>query len=139
MRCATEPARGLSTLRHARRNGAAGLKQFALGRALSLFAQASRGKAQRAGLVTPSHFLGVTETGFLDTEQVSRILNNLPEGFSELMSHPGYVDEALKRTPTRLFDQRERELRAFVDPAVNDLIIQNGIQLITYAELNEAK
>ncbi len=138
IRCAVEPSNALAVLKHARRNGKGGIKQYGLGRALSFFALRSRGKAKRAGLLTPRYFLGIAQTGFLDISELSRILNNLPEGLSELMSHPGYVDEALARTPTRLLGQRQRELEALTDPTVKDLIAQNDIQLISYRELSEA-
>jgi len=138
IRCAVEPSNALAVLKHARRNGKSGIKQYGLGRALSFFALRSRGKAKRAGLLTPRYFLGIAQTGFLDISELSRILNNLPEGLSELMSHPGYVDEALARTPTRLLGQRQRELEALTDPTVKDLIARNDIQLISYRELSEA-
>jgi len=54
------------------------------------------------------------------------------------MSHPGYADEALARTPTRLLEQRQQELQALTDPKVKDLIARNNIQLISYRELSEA-
>ena len=92
---------------------------------------------KRAGLFTPGYFQGITQTGFLDMAELSRILNNLPDGTTELMSHPGYADEALARTPTRLLKQREEELHLLVDPRLKDLIARNGIQLISYRELSE--
>ena len=135
IRCAVEPSNAFTLLKHARHNGTGRIKQYGLGRALSLFALRSRGKAARAGLFTPRYFLGIAQTGFLDISELSRILNNLPEGTSELMSHPGYVDEALYRTPTRLFAQRECELEALVDPTIKKLIAQNKIHLISYRDL----
>ena len=138
IRCAVEPSGAFAVLKHARRNGKGGIKQYGLARALSLFALRSRGKAKRAGLLTPQHFLGIAQTGFLDISELSRILKSLPEGTSELMSHPGYVDEELARTPTRLLEQRQRELEALTDTSVKDLIAQNQIQLISYGELSEA-
>lgn len=138
IRCAIEPAANLGLIKRARRGGAKGLKQYGLGRALSLFARSSRRKAKGAGLQTPQYFLGVTQTGFLDIREVNRILNTLPQGTSELMSHPGYVDGALSRTPTRLLSQRETELLALTDQTVKHSIVQNQIQLISYRELSEA-
>src|ERR1051326_2832164 len=137
IRCAVEPAGIVAAVKQVRRRGAGGVKQFGLGRALSLFAARSRGKARRAGLLTPQYFLGISQTGFLDILELSRILNNLPSGTSELMSHPGYVDEALAQTPTRLLEQRQKELAALTDPAVLDLIARNNIQLVSYRELSE--
>jgi len=137
IRCAAEPGGARLLAKEARRTGKSGLKQFALARAFSLLALKARPKVKRAGLFTPEYFQGITQTGFLDIAELSRILNNLPEGTTELMSHPGYADAALARTPTRLLKQREEELHVLVDPGLKDLIARNGIQLISYRELSE--
>jgi len=135
--CAPEPGSARVLAKEARRTGKRGVKQFALARAFSLLAVKERPKVKRAGLFTPGYFQGITQTGFLDMAELSRILNNLPDGTTELMSHPGYADEALARTPTRLLKQREEELHLLVDPRLKDLIARNGIQLISYRELSE--
>ena len=120
-----------------RANGDGALKQFAIGRGLSLLASRMKTKAKRAGLKTPGHFFGIAQTGFLDTGTLNTVLSSLPEGTSELMCHPGYVDDALRRTPTRLLQQRETELQALVEPGTRDLISRYNIELITYRELIE--
>jgi hopanoid biosynthesis associated protein HpnK len=138
VRCATE--RVPEPLALWRRNRASGdrlLKQFAIGRGLSLMVSRMRAKAKRAGLKTPRHFFGIAQTGFLDTATLNTILRSLPEGTSELMCHPGYVDDALERTPTRLLKQRETELQALIEPETRDLMAKYSIELITYRELNE--
>lgn len=137
IRCAAEPGGARMLLQEARRTGKSGVKQFGFARAFSLLALKARPKLKRAGLLTPRYFLGITQTGFLDISELSRILNNLPEGTTELMTHPGYADAALARTPTRLLKQREQELRLLVDPEMKHLITSNAIQLISYRELRE--
>ena len=78
IRCAVEPSNALAVLKHARRNGKGGIKQYGLGRALSFFALRSRGKAKRAGLLTPRYFLGIAQTGTVSgTSRVCQRASNL--------------------------------------------------------------
>lgn len=91
------------------------------------------------GVVCASHFYGLTPTGFLDEEILSHILRRLPEGTSELMCHPGIVDNALRRMPTRLREQREMEYRALTRPAIKLLVQDLGIQLVSYRDLVSSK
>jgi chitin disaccharide deacetylase len=137
IRCAAEPGGPRRLLQEARRTGKSGVKQFGLARAFSLLARKARPKLKRAGLLTPQYFFGITQTGFLDITELTRILNNLGEGTTELMTHPGYADAALAQTPTRLLKQREQELGLLVNPIVKQLIARNDIQLISYRELIE--
>ncbi len=99
----------------------------------------SRRAVRRAGLKAPDCFFGITQTGFLDTVALREILCRLPDGVSEIMCHPGYVDEALRRTPTRLLAQREREAAALTDRGVRDLVAAMNIELIHYGHLAEAQ
>jgi hopanoid biosynthesis associated protein HpnK len=121
-----------------RRHGSASttiVKQYLEARALALAAMNSRERLQRAGLACPKYFYGITQTGFLDGAELDAILRNLPEGTSELMCHPGYVDGALKETRTRLLAQRERELEALTRPEALSLVAALGIELIDYRGL----
>jgi chitin disaccharide deacetylase len=137
IRCAPEPGGPRMLLQEARRTGKSGVKQFGFARAFSLLARKARPKLKRAGLLTPRYFLGITQTGFLDITELTRILNNLGDGTTELMTHPGYADAALAQTPTRLLKQREQELGLLLNPIVKQLIARKDIQLISYRELIE--
>jgi predicted glycoside hydrolase/deacetylase ChbG (UPF0249 family) len=90
---------------------------------------------RRAGVACAEHFYGLTATGFLDEELLREILCHLPDGTSELMCHPGFVDKALRQTPTRLLEQREMEYQALTRPGIKLLATDLGIQLINYGEL----
>ena len=67
-------------------------------------------------------------------EELLNIINNLPDGISEIMCHPGYVDDAFTKESS-YNKQRERELRILTDPSTREAIQANGINLITFAEL----
>jgi predicted glycoside hydrolase/deacetylase ChbG (UPF0249 family) len=51
------------------------------------------------------------------------------------MCHPGFVDKALKQTPTRLLEQREIEYQALSQPGIKLLAKELGVQLINYGDL----
>jgi hopanoid biosynthesis associated protein HpnK len=114
------------------------LKQWAAARALSLLSLRQRKMAIRAGLACPEHFFGVIQTGLLDAPALAEIMSRLPEGVSELMCHPGYVDEALRKTPTRLLQEREMELRSLTAADIKRLLSSIGVQLIGHRDLNGA-
>jgi chitin disaccharide deacetylase len=111
------------------------LKQHLKARAFSALAPTFRTRMQQANVVIPMHFYGFTETGFLDSRRLQEILRKVPEGSSELMCHPGYSDDVLRQTETRLLGQRNTELEALTNPGVRALLEELGIQLITFREL----
>jgi predicted glycoside hydrolase/deacetylase ChbG (UPF0249 family) len=67
-------------------------------------------------------------------ENLLSIIDNAPEGTSELMCHPGRVDEAFARESVYNF-QRERELQILTDPSIKAALEAQAIQLITFADL----
>ena len=67
-------------------------------------------------------------------EMLLNIINNLQDGTTEIMCHPGYVDDAF--THESIYNrQRERELRILTDPSIKEAIQANNIELITFASL----
>jgi chitin disaccharide deacetylase len=121
-----------------RRNGAARyqvIKQYLSGLAVSNAFWMTRRRRGLNGLVTPSWFYGVTQTGFLDADAFADIIRDLPPGVSEVMCHPGYVDADLERTPTRLLSQRERELKVVTRAEARELIAHENVELIGYRDL----
>lgn len=137
VRCPVEPAvSALGPLRSGRRGWPRRAKQYLLGRALSTLAACQARKVKDAGLCRPERFYGLSQTGFLDAAMLEPILRALPEGTSEIMCHPGYVDEALLDTRTRLRFQRETELGALTSPGIRRLVDELGIELISYGKLS---
>ena len=101
-------------------------------RGLRLLAMNAREEARRAGLVTCDFFCGITQTGLLTESGVATLLVNLPPGLTELMTHPGYAGEDLRRTPTRLQDSRQAELAILTAPGIRNLVASQGIRLLHY-------
>jgi chitin disaccharide deacetylase len=113
-------------------------KQYLVGCAVSWLARRFRLKLTQAGLNYPPRFYGLSQTGFLNRMKLEEILRGLPEGVSELMCHPGYADSLLAKTGTRLVAQREIESRALMSARTKELLIAEGIQLVSYGEFTSA-
>ena len=67
-------------------------------------------------------------------ENLLNIIRSVGEGTSEMMCHPGHVDEAFAKESIYNF-QRERELQILTDPEIKQAIESQGIKLITFADL----
>lgn len=113
------------------------LKQGVQARGLKLLARDAREMAGRAGLATTDYFCGIAQTGVLTRKGVERLLESLPEGTTELMCHPGYFDEDLRASPTRLQESRQTELQILTDPGIRKLVATQGIRLISYKLMGE--
>ena len=82
------------------------------------------------GFTTTGGALGVSATGALDTVTLHRLLDRVPVGTWELVTHPGYNDADLARVRTRLRDSREIEREAL--PVLREF---PALHLIPFSEL----
>jgi predicted glycoside hydrolase/deacetylase ChbG (UPF0249 family) len=82
------------------------------------------------GFATTDGALGVLATGTLDSATVSSLLERLPPGTWELVTHPGYYDDDLDLAHTRLLASRETERSA-----LETLRQFPGLELISFADL----
>ena len=108
------------------------LKQGVQARALKLLARDAREMADRAGVATADHFCGIAQTGVLQRDGLAQLLSNLPDGTTELMCHPGYADDELRATSTRLQSSRQTELEILTDTEIRKIVASRGIRLISY-------
>jgi hopanoid biosynthesis associated protein HpnK len=108
------------------------LKQGVQARGLKLLARDAREQAQSTGISAADYFCGIAQTGEMTKEGVARLLRNLPEGTTELMCHPGYLDQALQNTATRLQASRQMEVEILTDLEIRNLVASQGIRLIDY-------
>ncbi len=69
-------------------------------------------RVKAAGLTTTDGAVGVLATGTLDAATIAALVAAMPDGTWELVTHPGYTDEALGRAGTRLIASRAVELAA---------------------------
>jgi predicted glycoside hydrolase/deacetylase ChbG (UPF0249 family) len=87
------------------------------------------------GLRTTDGSLGVSVTGVLDLKLFTAIVESIPEGTWEFVTHPGYNDAALDKVQTRLRQSRERELHLLTSPEARELLKREAIDLVSYREL----
>ena len=67
-------------------------------------------------------------------DKLLSLLSSVGEGTSEIMCHPGYVDDAFANESVYNF-QRDRELKILTDPDIRAAIEAQNIELITFADL----
>ena len=109
--------------------------RYAEVRILRTLASTFRDSARREDLLTPDGTLGIVVTGALDEQLFGGIAAIVPEGTWEFVCHPGYNDDDLKSAKTRLRASRENELRVLTMPKARELLLRQGIDLISYREL----
>lgn len=85
---------------------------------------------EKEGFETTDGAIGVLATGSVNLATMHALISAMPEGTWEFVSHPGYRDEQLARSNTRLLESREIERNALV--AIKDY---RGIDLISFADL----
>lgn len=94
-----------------------------------------RRRLSQSGLRATDHFTGFLLTDTLSVETLSEALGRLPSGSIEFMCHPGYLGDELRRAPSRLKEERVRQLEALTSPAVRARLADLQIQLTNYREL----
>jgi predicted glycoside hydrolase/deacetylase ChbG (UPF0249 family) len=104
-------------------------------RLLQRFRARFREMLAEAEVATPDGCVGIAATGGLNLETFRILLEKLPDGTWEFVSHPGYNDSDLDKVRTRLRNSRDKEMAILTSPEVRDLIQREGIQLISYREL----
>ncbi len=109
--------------------------RYAEVRILRTLAGKFRRTAKQEGFTAPDGTLGVVVTGVLDEKLFRHLAATIPEGTWEFVCHPGYYDEELQRTNTRLRLSRETELRVLTMPEVQGLLADSEIELISYRDL----
>ena len=94
--------------------------------------------AASLGLRTP-RLVGRIDTGSLNGDRLSELLRATGPGVTELMVHPGYLDEALKRTGTRLLESRAQELALLCTMKTRALVAGERIELVRHDLVHPAK
>jgi predicted glycoside hydrolase/deacetylase ChbG (UPF0249 family) len=86
-------------------------------------------------VATTDGTVGISATGRLDHDALASILQNMPEGTWELVTHPGYNDRDLDTVTTRLRATREIERAALLAAFSNSSRIPKPPELIHYGAL----
>ena len=87
--------------------------------------------ARSRGIATP-RFLGRAMTGVMTADALAKALRRLPAGHTELMVHPGYVDDALRQLPTRLLESRETEVALLTSSTTAQIVLDEDLHLVSH-------
>ncbi len=105
-------------------------RQFQL-RILQRYRSSFRNELAKARMVTPDGCIGIAVTGGLTLASFQAIIENLPEGTWEFVSHPGYSNAELDQVTTRLRESREQELAILTSEAGKQVLERERIELIS--------
>lgn len=87
-----------------------------------------REQAKKRGVLICDAVIGdIGEQPYWTVERLLQAMESLPDGTTELVCHPAYLDEPLQRS--RYSWQREEELRALCNPSVREAIKRRGVHL----------
>lgn len=101
---------------------------------LSFLANAAGFKAKRAGLIVPDHFFGMLAGGNMEERFFLKIIDNLPEGISEIMVHPGSEDETLNKYFGWGYHWQQ-ELAAVTSQRTMECLAQKRVKLVSFEDI----
>ena len=109
--------------------------QRAISTAFNVVRRRFLGRLAARGCRTTDHFAGFQFTGRFRTEELVRLIAALPDGVTELMTHPGRCTDELRAARTRLKESRELELAALTDGETRAALARHSVELTRYREL----
>ncbi len=108
------------------------LRGHAVGRiGLSSLARLAARKARKNGFLMPDHFAGIVAGEAVDQTYLSALFDNLDNGVTEIMLHPGTDNEILQRD-CRWEHDFEAELESVTSPFLMKKLKDKGIQSINF-------
>jgi chitin disaccharide deacetylase len=111
------------------RPGARGNSRYLAKSALCWLARSGAGQVRSRGMLACDRMTGLFESGVLDEARLLNILDTLPDGTTELVSHPGREDAVCSENYAHWGYHWDDELRALTSPAVQERMRKNGIEL----------
>jgi len=95
-----------------------------------------RQRFEKRGIILADHLIpDIDPFPHFRKARLREVLNALPEGVVELMTHPAVVDEELKRISS-FVEPRADELEALSDRSLHSLLTNANIELTHYGLLN---
>ncbi len=82
--------------------------------------------------VRTPHFVGRIHTGILSPQALAGVVRALQPGVTELMVHPGYRDDELERSGTRLLESRQTELDLLCRLETRALLVGERVDLVRH-------
>jgi chitin disaccharide deacetylase len=103
-------------------------------RCFSALGKAARGFLDGSGMLAPDHFRGLLLKGRLTVQTLLEVIDQLPDGLTELMTHPGRIPTESPYSPFSSI-YREWELHALLNPSFQLALDRAGVLLVTYREV----
>jgi predicted glycoside hydrolase/deacetylase ChbG (UPF0249 family) len=103
-------------------------------RCFSALGKAARGCLAGSGIMAPDHFRGLLLKGRLTVQTLLAVIDQLPDGLTELMTHPGRVPTEAPFSPFSS-TYREWELEALLDPGFQLALHRAGVLLVSFREV----
>ncbi len=118
--------------------------QFRKMRFWTMCSSLARLKVENAGLRFADYFWGIRDSGQMNGAAYKALLPGLPVGVTEIMTHPGFVDDEPGNFSQNIggYDinkKREDEFHGLVAPGLKEIIRKRNITLINYRDLCELK
>lgn len=104
---------------------------------LSFCSSLFRRQVNAYGFSAPDHFFGMVAGGNLNETLVGNILKSLPEGTSEIMTHPGLEADTLAQQ-FKWGYHWEQELNAFTSSKNKSKLTEEKIKLVNFGGLQNA-
>jgi chitin disaccharide deacetylase len=101
---------------------------------LSVLSTLAAKQAIQRGLRAPGHFFGMLAGGNMQPHYLLTIIDQLPEGVSEIMVHPG-TDTSLLRSFYGWDYHWQQELEALTSPLLKERMQEKKIDLVSFREL----
>ena len=102
--------------------------------AAQAMARANSARLAEHPVRAPDRFFAAFYGDNVSVDYLLAVLDRLPDGVSELMTHPGYSDETLA-AESAYNTRREDEIAVLTDARVRRRLAERGIELATYKNL----
>lgn len=102
---------------------------------LHLLRRRSKKQLSSSGLHYTEYFWGLTEGGRITEQDILLLLDHLQPGVTEIMCHPGYLDEVYLERYANWGYEPEVELAALTSAKVKDKMEDNKICLVNFKDL----
>ncbi len=110
--------------------------QTLAGRIAAPYARAVARRFRDAGLFVPDRVLGLAWSGHMTRDRVAALIDQLPDGITELYCHPASADSYPGSAPGYAYRD---ELAALIDPSIRDSILQRPIRLGRFADFRASE
>ena len=102
---------------------------------LKILANFNRKCLKKSGLHTADYFFGAFLMGQMRSRQYVKIFNIVGDGYTEIVCHPGYIDDEIIAMNDPLIKERPDELKTLLDPELKKITAEKNISLVTFRDM----